>query len=284
MKTIKIISITLRNWRGEKERTTTFNADTPTYICGDNGLGKSRHFDAFCWLLFGKDSKDRADFELRSYDERHEPLHKCECSVEATICVDGETLTLKREWAEEWVKPRGQVEEVFKGNEAVFTWNGVPVNKTEFNKRVNETIISDTLFKMITNPRYFSEQMKWQLQREVLLQMAGTATDEEIAAGNEAWKKLLDCLNGKSLSDFRKEIAAEKKRLKSEAEEIQPRIDQTQKMIPAPEDWSTLAAQRDEAKRQIEEANKQLQDRETHDVAQKDERTKLQTEIYDLKD
>jgi len=279
MKKITLQSITLHNWRGEKERTTTFNADTPTYICGDNGLGKSRHFDAFCWLLFGKDSKDRADFELRSYDERHEPLHKCECSVEATICVDGETLTLKREWAEEWVKPRGQVEEVFKGNKALFTWNGVPVNKTEFNKRVNETIISDTLFKMITNPRYFSEQMKWQLQREVLLQMAGTATDEEIAAGNEDFKLLLDQLCGKSLTDFRKEIASTKKRLKDELDKVPTRIDEVQRNTPDAEDWDAIKDEIQQKKHDIEQIDEQLQDRDARDEAKREERDNINNQI-----
>ena len=53
MKAIQLKSITLRNWRGEKERTTQFHTDgTVTRICGRNGLGKSRHMDAFCWLLF----------------------------------------------------------------------------------------------------------------------------------------------------------------------------------------------------------------------------------------
>ena len=76
MKAIQLKSITLRNWRGEKERTTQFHTDgTVTRICGRNGLGKSRHMDAFCWLLFGKDSKDRKDFNLRTTDEQGNPLH-----------------------------------------------------------------------------------------------------------------------------------------------------------------------------------------------------------------
>lgn len=31
-----------------------------------NGLGKSRHFDAFMWLMFGKDVADRKDYEIKS--------------------------------------------------------------------------------------------------------------------------------------------------------------------------------------------------------------------------
>ena len=256
MKTITIKSITMRNWRGEKERTTKFNVNGPTYICGDNGLGKSRHFDAFCWLLFGKDSQNRKDYELRTYDEQHNVLHKCECSVEATLNINGTDLTIKREYKENWVKPRGQVEEVFAGNITECTWNGTPVRVGDFQKRINE-VIDENVFRMITNPRYFVS-MKWQLQRETLLQMAGTLTDEEIAGDNPEYKLLLDTLSGKSLSDYRKEIAAEKKRLKADLDQIEPRIDQTQKMMPEAHDWAKLEAEQQETKRLRDQVSEQL--------------------------
>ena len=58
MKKVILNSLTLTNFKGEHDRTTTFNADITT-IAGANGLGKSRHFDAFLWLLFGKDKENR---------------------------------------------------------------------------------------------------------------------------------------------------------------------------------------------------------------------------------
>lgn len=283
MKTIKLHSITLINWRGEKKRTTTFNLDAPTYILGGNGLGKSRHFDAFCWLLFGKDSHDRKDFELRTYDEHHQPLHHCECSVEAVISVDGNEHTIKREYKEQWMKPRGQVEEVFKGNITECTWDGVPVKVSDFQKRIAENIIDETVFKMITNPHYFAEKMKWQLQRETLLQMAGAKTDEEIAADNADFKALLDHLNGKSLSDFRKELAAEKKRLKAEKDDIEPRIDQTQKLMPEAEDWDALQHEKDNAQQQLKDVQAQLDNSADRDKAQLDKVRQLNKRISDIK-
>lgn len=282
MKRITIKSITLRNWRGEKERTTAFHTDRPTYICGDNGLGKSRHFDAFCWLLFGKDSKDRKDFNLRTYDANHHELHHCECSVEAAISVDGQDITLKREFKELWVKPRGQVEEVFKGNVTECTWDGVPVKVGDYQKRVAQEVIDDTVFKMITNPRYFAEQMKWQLQREVLLEMAGTASDYEIAAGNADFKALLDGLEGKSLADFRKGLAATKKRLKAEASEIQPRIDQTQKMMPEAEDWAALEDEKAAVTGKMAELEAQISDAGERMDALCRERHGIKAEIGEL--
>lgn len=270
------------NWRGEKGRTTNFNIDAPTFILGANGLGKSRHFNAFCWLLFGKDSEDRKDFNVRSYDEHHNLFHRCECSVEATLIVDGEELTIKREFAEQWTKPRGQVEEVFSGNVTLCTWNGAPIKVTEYQNRVNECIINDTLFKVLTNPKYFTEKMKWQDQREVLLQMAGVKSDEEIAASNEEFKKLLDVLSNKSLSDYRKEIAAAKKRLKVELNEIGPRIDQTQKLMPEAEDWTAIENEIKEINEQISTLTAQVQGFASADEAKANERIAISREIARL--
>lgn len=270
------------NWRGEKGRTTNFNIDAPTFILGANGLGKSRHFNAFCWLLFGKDSEDRKDFNVRSYDEHHNLFHRCECSVEATLIVDGEELTIKREFAEQWTKPRGQVEEVFSGNVTLCTWNGAPIKVTEYQNRVNECIINDTLFKVLTNPKYFTEKMKWQDQREVLLQMAGVKSDEEIAASNEEFKKLLDVLSNKSLSDYRKEIAAAKKRLKVELNEIGPRIDQTQKLMPKAEDWTAIENEIKEINEQISTLTAQVQGFASADEAKANERIAISREIAKL--
>nr|DAM56840.1 MAG TPA: chromosome partition protein [Caudoviricetes sp.] len=259
MKKIILSSITLTNWRGEKNRTTNFNIDAPTYILGANGLGKSRHFDAFCWLLFGKDSHDRKDFELRSYDANHQPLHHCECSVSAVIIVDGVKHTIKREYQEQWVKPKGQPQEVFKGNVTVCTWDDVPVKVSDYQKRVSD-IIDETVFKMVTNPAYFAEKMKWQLQRETLMQMAGQKSDKEIAQGNADFETLLDTLNGKSLSDFRKQLAMEKKRLKEELNGIQPRIDQTQKLMPEAENWTSLTEAKEAYDEKIKGIDAQLED------------------------
>lgn len=283
MKEIKIKSITLHNWRGEKDRTTEFHLDAPTYICGDNGLGKSRHFDAFCWLLFGKDSQDRKDFELRTYDKKHHILHKCECFVEATLLVNDEMLVLKREYKERWEKPRGTSTEVFRGNTTECTWNGTPVKVTEYTDRVSNMIIDETLFKMITNPGYFAEKMDWNSQRGILIEMAGgTKTDMEIADGHENFIKLLDELKDKSWSDFRKEISVEKKRLKAAIAEIKPRIDQTQKMIPKEEDWDVLKKQRQANKDEIIKIDSNLESFEKLSASHRNLITEINKKITDL--
>lgn len=256
MKQVVLKSLTLCNFKGEQARTTNFNQDVTT-ISGGNGLGKSRHFDAFIWLLFGKDAHDRKDYEIKTRVNGEE-LHKCECSVTGVIDVDGEEITLKRAFVEDWVKPRGQVEQVYKGNHTECWWNDAPVNVSEYDKRI-QSIVDSSVFKMITNPAFFVN-MKWQLQREQLFQLAGVVTDAEIAAGNPKFAKLLDVISGKSLADHKKELAARKKRLSDELKQIQPRIDQTQKMKPEPEDFAAIEAQIADIDKQIADIDAQIAD------------------------
>jgi DNA repair exonuclease SbcCD ATPase subunit len=280
MKTVRLQSITLRNFRGEKERTTNFNPTGETTITGANGLGKSRHFDAFMWLLFGKDTKDRKDYNVRTIVGK-EPLHRVECSVSATLDIDGQPLTIKRAFVEKWVKPRGQVEEIFKGNETETSWNDVPVSVTDYQKRIND-IINDSVFKMVTNPLFFAS-MKWQDQREQLFQLAGTITDTEISAQKPEFAALLDKITGKSLADFKREISSKKKRLKDDLEQIQPRIDQTQKLMPESSDFADLEKQAVDVENEITGIDKAIADKSEAMRQQYEAMQAKQREINELK-
>lgn len=256
MKKVILKSLTLTNWRGEKNRTTNFD-EVSTTIAGMNGLGKSRHFDAFMWLLFGKDSQDRKDFNIKSIVDG-KPLMKTESEVIGVLDVDGEIITMRRVYVEDWVKPRGQIEQVFKGNKTECYWNDTPVNVTEYQKRVNE-IIDDSIFKMVTNPLFFAS-MPWKNQREQLFQLAGTVTDQEIASSSPEFSALIDKISGKSFSDFKKELVARKKRLKADLAEIQPRIDQTQKLMPDTKDFSMLEKELSQVESEIERVDKAIND------------------------
>lgn len=237
MKTIRLTSLTMIGFRGERERTTTFSPNE-TIIAGPNGSGKSRHLDAFLWCLFGKDRNGRKDEDIKSYDEAGNTTDKAPCEVSVTLSVDGEPLTLRRAYVEEWVKPRGQAEEVFRGHHTDCYWDDVPVSVTEFGKRLS-ALIDETTFKLLTNPEFFAS-LKWEDQRAILFDVAHTPSIEEIAASSPEWQGLVDKLNGKSLADFRRRIAARKKKLKEDAAKIQPKIDQTRILLPQWQDRKTL--------------------------------------------
>lgn len=254
---IQLKSLTMVNFMGEANRTTIFNLDAPTTIAGANGLGKSRHFEAFMWLLFGKDSADRKDYEIKSI-VNGAPLQKCECSVAGELVVDGEIITIKRSFVEQWVKPRGCSEQIFKGNQTECTWNGVPVKVGEFQKRIN-AIINDDIFKMLTNPLFFAT-MDWKIQREQLFQLAGKIEPTDIAKDNPAFMALLDRINGKSMADFKKELAFKKSRLKAELDTIQPKIDQTHALMPEAADFAAIEREIAEIDAAIAECDRQIAD------------------------
>lgn len=255
MTRIDLLSITMTGFRGEHERTTTFSPHQTT-IAGANGLGKSRHLDAFLWCLFGKDRYGRKDEAIKTYDKDGKTTDKAPCEVSITLSVDGTPHTLRRAYIEEWVKPRGQAEEVFRGHHTDCWWDDVPVSVTEFSKRVS-SLIDETTFKLLTNPEYFSS-LKWDAQRAILFDIAHTPSIEEIASSSPEWKSLIDKLSGKSLADYRKELSARKKRLRDEAAKIQPKIDQTRTLLPTWQDRKTLAPELEMIEAELSDIDKAL--------------------------
>lgn len=67
---MKIIlkSLKLENFKGIKNLSIDFK-DRVTTIAGDNAAGKTTIFDAYCWLLWDKDSLNRKSFGIKPYDK-----------------------------------------------------------------------------------------------------------------------------------------------------------------------------------------------------------------------
>lgn len=259
MRKLILEELTLKNFRGVKNLTIQFNDDTTT-ISGGNNTGKSTIMNAFMWLLFGKDAEDRKDFNIKRL-VNGQSIPKAETEVTAVLRMGGERITLRRAFVEKWSRPTAQTTEVFKGNETETSYNDVPMNVTEYQRRIKE-IVDDSVFKMITNPLFFAN-MKWELQREYLFRLAGAVSDADIASRSPEYADLLDQISGKSLSDFRREIAAKKKKTKELLDDIQPRIDQTVKLMPEErnfdeieEEIKTLSAKIKEIDEAITDVNK----------------------------
>lgn len=236
----------LVNFRGHKDLKINFS--DLTEISGDNRLGKSTVFDAFVWGLFGKDQFDRKDFEITPIVDGKR-LDRVDSEVIILIDYDGREMELKRVLHQKWVRRRGTAEEVFDGCETLYYINDVPLKASEYKARV-DLMIEETVFKLITNPAAFLG-LHWTKQREFLFQIAGTVSDAEIAASDDRFLKLLDLVNGKSLIEFKKEIAARKKKLKADLEDINPKIDQTTRLMPAEQDWSKIESDIAEAEKEI---------------------------------
>jgi len=265
MKKINLIRLTLQNFKGIRNLNIEFAPNTT--IMGDNSTGKTTVMDAFTWLLFGKDSQDRKDFNIKTI-ENDQVIEKIEHSVEGEFRIDGEPLVIRRTLKENWTKRRGDVETTFTGNDTLYYYNEVPLKAGEYSAKIN-AIIDETVFKLITNPLYFTS-MKWQDQRNHLFLIGGDVSDayvlDKMATLNnkDMISNITNILNsGKSLSEFKREIAARKKKLKDDLQTIPARIDQTRKMMPEMQDFALIEQEAEGLKAEIAEIDRSLSDRST---------------------
>ena len=219
---MKLTKLELLNFKGLKAFTINFNGDV--IIRGDNATGKTTIFDSVCWLLFGKDSLDRADFEIKTLDGG-EPIHKVNHEVTGTFTLDeGGTVELKRVYREKYSSPRGG-EVTMTGHTTDYFVDGVPKKEKEYKEIVN-SLVDENIFKLITNPLYFNETYSWQNRRKLLLEMCGDISDEDVIAEYSELKALTDILSGHSVDDHRKVVAAKKTAINKELDMIPVRIDE----------------------------------------------------------
>lgn len=222
---IKISNLKLKNFKGIKNLEINFEGKNAN-IYGKNATGKTTVFDAFKWLFFDKDSSDRKDFNIKTLDENNKPIHFLEHEVEAILLIDGVDMTFKKMLKEKWVTKRGETQQEFSGHETSYWIDEVPVKKKDYEEKIN-SLVPESLFKLITNPLYFNKQLKWQERREILTNISGNQiTDEEILNANEEFKTLQQNLNGRSIEDYNKVVTSKIKDLNKEKEKIPIRIDE----------------------------------------------------------
>lgn len=262
MREIKLKSLHLVNFKGVRNLEVNFS-DRVTVISGDNGTGKTTIFDAFTWLFFGKDSTGRSDsnFNIKTIDpDTKKPILRLEHYVAGVISVDGKEMKFQRNYVEKWVKPRGTTEETLKNHETEFYLNDVKLaTKKEYESEV-DAILTEDLFRMVTNPFYFTS-LKADVQKELLLDMAGGISDDEVAAIKPEYIELLSQLSGRSLSQFSKEVAAKKKACKDVLAVIPSQIDTARKLMPESEDWEALEVELQQKKQRVSEIDNQIADK-----------------------
>jgi DNA repair exonuclease SbcCD ATPase subunit len=221
---MKLLTHRLTNFKGIKD----FTLDTQgqnVNIYGENATGKTSLYDAFLWLLFNKDSQNRADFAIKTLDGNGNEIHGLEHAVETVLDLGGKPLTLRKVYSEKWTKKRGAAKKEFTGHTTDHFIDGVPVKKGEYDARI-ANIASEDIFKLLTSPTYFNEYLPWKDRREILLQVCGDITDDDVIASNKNLTKLPDILNGRKLDDHRKVIQARRTEINKELDKIPVRIDE----------------------------------------------------------
>lgn len=229
---MKLISLMLKNFKGLKNFTFEPKGLSAT-IYGDNATGKTTVMDAMLWLLFGKNSENAADFGIKTRINGEEMSHG-----EHEVCgvfelYDGRVITLRKVYHEVWTTPRSKATAVFNGNTVDYFIGegnnpvGVPTKAGEYKKYI-ESLANEDVFKLLTNPMFFNTSLSWQKRRDIILEVCGNISDQEVVDGSPELKGLAELIGHQTVEQIKKETAFKAKRIKEELLKIPPRIDELQ--------------------------------------------------------
>lgn len=280
MKNIVLKTLELKNFKSFRHAKFDDFNEKENFIYGKNGAGKSTLFDAFLWLLFGKDANDRKDYEIKPLDENNQVQKQIDVEVHATLLINDEEVTLSRIYKEKWQKVKGAEEKTFKGHETELIFNQVPVSLKEFNAKVAE-ISEESLFKLITNPSAF-ESLDWKKKREVLVSIAGEVSDEELFNSDADFKELSFKLTNKTLDEYDTQLKASIKKSKQEKEDTPARIDELKNSKIEDVDFAKIDSDIQGKESKISELDSELENASKSVQNIVDANTKVQQEIQKL--
>ena len=236
---IVIKKLSFKNFKGFKGKEIDFEKDV-TNISGDNATGKTTIFDGFSWLLWGKDSQNRKDYEIKPYQEDGENIHNVETSVEGVLSIDGKENVLKRVYKEVWKKKRGSNDSEFSGHTTDFYINEVPRKKKEYEDFISE-IVSEDEFNLLSNPMYFNTIIDKKERRKILLSLVDDVSPDDIFKINEDLKEL--DLENYTIDELKSMAKSTCKKINEKLIEIPARIDELNK-AKTDEDFTELEGEK----------------------------------------
>ena len=282
MKKVTIKSMSLHYFKGALNQSVTFG-ENETIIAGPNGSGKTTIMDAFYWCMWGKNSIGQSDqkFLIKTVDENGEEIPHVDHEVQVKIQVeDTDPVRKEMQTFKRILTPKYDKDGNLNGNTTAYYWNDVPLKKSEYDAKVSE-VISEDVFKLITSPYTFL-QMPWEKQREMLMSMAGTISDAEVAGDDIDLNQLLMDLSGKTLDEYKREVSAKMKKVNEAMSNIPARIDEVKRGMPEAPDMDALQEEKAKIMEEIQEIDAALKNEaEQYNMANK-EKTMIGKEISDL--
>lgn len=254
MRQLIINRLALYNFKGIRQAEARFS-DVSTTISGDNGTGKSTMADAFSWLFFGKNAAGAEQFSIKTIDATGAVIPHLDHTVEADFTIiDRETgeacqASARRTYAEDWRTTSGETEPKLAGHHTDYYWNNIPVKKSEYDAKVNETIPAG-IFSAITDPSAFLS-LPWDVQRNKLTEITGEVSAAEIAAANPDYAALLQRAKGATLEQYCTTLGAQRKRIAAELDAIPTRKDELQRATPITPDYAALETRKAELEKTI---------------------------------
>lgn len=245
---MNISEISIINFKGLAKIDIAFDQETTIY--GDNGTGKTSIADAISWLLFDKNQRFEK-INPKPLNPDGTEKHNLETKVIAKI--DGSDYC--KIFREKWVKKRGQSQPEFQGHTTDYFIDGVPCKQKEWQEKI-ATIAEERAFKLLTNPYYFSSEMKWQDRRELLLEITGNIDDTDVMSRPEL-ANLKSHLDGKTPEEYRKILTAKRSEINRHLQTIPARIDELSRIEAPKYDDALINSLQDATTRLQEEINNQ---------------------------
>ena len=262
---MKILSLTLENFRSIKNLTVNFNGKDAD-VLGANGTGKTTIANAICWLLIDRPMTEEADFTPKT-EGTHGLNHKASMTVEL---AGGQRMTLAKDFYEKWTRKRGSATEEFTGNVTDYYVDGVKSRKKEYTE-VLETACGIDMehVKMLIVLGYFAKTMKTDEKRRILFEMAGAFNDAAVIAQNADLEGIENFLampgtedRHYTIAQWKKIATEQKKKRNKDLETIPARMDEVERGIAGSvEDADTLNAELnhlEEKKAGLEEQKRSL--------------------------
>lgn len=223
----------IENFKGCRAASYDFGVETHFY--GSNASGKSTIVDAFCWLLFNRDSRGNAPgsdkFREKPLDADGREVHYLDTRVTARFALNGRRFDLQRVQRESWIKKRGNAEAVYQGNSSTYWINDVETKSTDFAARVN-SIANGDVFLLLTSLGAFTA-LDWKKRRALLVSMCDVDVDAELLRQPEyaaVAQEAHEC--GVGVDDLRAVLTSRKKEIAKELTTVPARIDEAKRMRP----------------------------------------------------
>lgn len=271
-------SIKIKNFKGISDLEIPFY-EKETTISGQNASGKSTISDAFHFVLFNKNSHDEAKFNIKNTKDRSK--NRQDHEVEAILVVDGSEVKLSKIYREKWVKRHGSETSEMTGHETLYSWNEVPLSKAEYEAKVNG-IIKEELFKLLSNTTYFNS-LGWKVQREILWKLVPEISDEEVGASKKEFTALLDLIKGKTIAEYKLEVAGKRKKLNDQLKEIPVQIAEATRNRPEVEEWAELSKELETSEESLKKITEALTNRPAAAEQKNEAKIELSNNINDLK-
>jgi len=219
-----------RNFKGLKNFTLT-PGGKDAFIYGANAAGKTTLNDMVSYLLFDKDSAGNSNFEIKP-----KGMENPEVEVEGRFVNNDGAVILRKTYKEKWTKPRGALNKELTGHTTDYFVNDVPVKQSEYKAKVGEIATKEDLFKLLTSPTHFNEVMHWTKRRELLFDISGSVTDEQVIESMSLDKDDLEILTGivneHDTDGYKKIVMGKRKKINEEIESIPARIDEQDRSRP----------------------------------------------------